>query len=203
MNDSPFLTLLMIAAGVYITRIWIQDLRAAEAGNPRMGGLPGATRSAPKPIVIAILGTLTLLAAETAGEVALGRDQAQSEMTVLFGIYTLAAAIIEEIIFRGYLVIERRGKFLLWVGVIGASVLFAAFHPFLWEYDDGDWTWTFNAKGWFSTGAIFIGSLWFYYVRFMPANSSRSLLPCFAAHLTKNLGVFGIKGLQGFVTGIW
>ena len=203
MNDSPFLSLLMIAAGVYVTRLWIQDMKAAEAGEVIMGGLPGATRSARKPIVIAVVGALVLLLAETAGEIALGLDQEQSEMTVLFGIYTLSAAIIEEILFRGYLVIERRGKLLLWAGIVGASMLFAAFHPFLWEWDDGEWTWTFNAKGWFSTTAIFLGSLWFYYVRFMPSNPSRSLVPCFAAHFTKNLGVFGIKGLQGFITGLW
>jgi uncharacterized protein len=203
MNDSPFLTVLMIAAGVYVTRLWIQDMRAAEAGTPIRGGLPGAVRCARKPVLIAIMGALVLLAAETWGEIALGLDQEQSEMTVLFGIYTLSAAIIEEIIFRGYVVIERRGKILLWLGIFGASLVFAALHPFLWEWDDGEWTWTFNAKGWFSTGAIFLGSLWFYFVRFMPANPNHSLLPCFAAHFTKNLGVFGIKGVQGFVTGLW
>lgn len=203
MNDSPFLTLLMIVAGGYIARMWFLDMRSAERGNPIMGGLPGATWTARKPIIIAVIGALVLLLAETAGEIALGLDQQQSEMTVLFGIYTLAAAIIEEILFRGFLVIERHGVVVRWLGILGASVVFAAFHPFLWEWDDGEWSWQFNAKGWFSTGAIFLGSLWFYTVRFMPSNPTHSLLPCFAAHFTKNLGVFGIKAMQGFVVGFW
>lgn len=202
MNDSPILALLMIAAGVYVTRIWVEDMRAAESGQPIRGGLPGAFWSNRRAITIAVAGALVILAAETWGEIALGLDQEQSEMTVLFGIYTLAAAIIEEILFRGFLVIEGRGKVLRGIGIVGASLLFAAFHPFLWEWDEG-LTWTFNAKGWFSTGAIFVGSLWFYYVRFMPANPKHSLLPCFAAHFTKNLGVFAIKGVQGFVVGLW
>lgn len=203
MNDSPFLTLLMIAAGVYITRMWIQDMRAAESGQPIRGGLPGAFRANRRAVTIAVIGALILLTAETLGEIALGLDQEQSEMTVLFGIYTLAAAVIEELLFRGFLVIEGRGQALRWVGIVGASLLFAAFHPFLWEWDDGELTWSFNAKGWFSTTAIFVGSLWFYYVRFMPSNPQHSLLPCFAAHFTKNLGVFAIKGVQGFVVGFW
>jgi membrane protease YdiL (CAAX protease family) len=43
------------------------------------------------------------------GEIQLGLDQEQSEITLLFGIYTLVAAIIEEVIFRGYIVINDRG----------------------------------------------------------------------------------------------
>ena len=167
-----------------------------------MGALSGATPTSRPAVIIAIMGTLILLAAETLGEIKLGIDQEQSEITVLFGLYTLVAAFIEEVIFRGYLVINDRGKFARRAAVLAASVLFAAVHPFLWEWDDGVWTWTFTAKGWFSTGAIFLGSLWFYFVRFMPTNPQHSLLPCFAAQATKNLGVFLIKGVQGFVTGL-
>ncbi len=203
MNDSPFLALMMIAAGGYVLRVWIQDMREAEAGRPIRGGFPGAYLCSRKAILIAVTGALVILLAETLGEIALGLDQEQSEMSVLFGIYTLSAAIIEEVVFRGFLVIDKRGVLLRWVGIVGASVVFAAFHPFLWEWEDSQLTWTFNAKGWFSTGAIFVGSLWFYYVRFMPSNPQHSLLPCFAAHFTKNAGVFAIKGAQGFVVGFW
>jgi hypothetical protein len=47
----------------------------------------------------------------------------------------------------------------------------------------------------------FAGSLWFYTVRFFPLNPQHSLIPCIAAHLTKNLGVFGLKAALGFVSG--
>ena len=47
------------------------------------------------------------------------------------------------------------------------------------------------------------GSLWFYAVRFFPLNPTRSLLPCVAAHATKNLGVIALKYAQGFGDGWW
>ena len=76
-------------------------------------------------------------------------------------------------------------------------------HPFLWEWQQGGLVLHLGAKGWFSTAMIFAGSLWFYAVRFLPANPARSLLPCIAAHAAKNLGVFAIKYAQGFVSGWW
>ena len=53
------------------------------------------------------------------------------------------------------------------------------------------------------TAAVFAVSLWFYTVRFFGLNPQRSLLPCFMAHATKNLGVLAIKYAQGFVGGWW
>jgi len=50
---------------------------------------------------------------------------------------------------------------------------------------------------------VFAGSLWFYAVRFASWNPQRSLLPCFAAHAAKNLGVIAVKAAQGFVVGWW
>src|SRR5690606_37366890 len=103
----------------------------------------------------------------------------QSEITVLFGLYTLVAAVIEEIIFRGFIVApERRGRAVLWASMVGASLVFAAMHPFLWQWQWEGWvfTWSFTLKGWFSTGVVFVSSLWFYTVRFLPSNPQRSLL---------------------------
>jgi hypothetical protein len=125
-------------------------------------------------------------------------------MTALASLYSLLGApVIEEVLFRGYLVIEHRGRAALWGGVVGASVLFALLHPFLWDWTGESLTGRFGAKAWFSTTAILAGSLWFYTVRFFELNPQRSLLPCFAAHATKNLGVFMIKYVQGFVGGWW
>jgi membrane protease YdiL (CAAX protease family) len=53
------------------------------------------------------------------GEIQLGLDQEQSEITLLFGIYTLVAAIIEEVIFRGYIVINDRGPVARWAAILG------------------------------------------------------------------------------------
>lgn len=112
-------------------------------------------------------------------------------MTVLFGLYTLVAAFAEELIFRGYLVVENRGCATLIAGASGASLGFALLHPFLWKWEPGAPALSFHgdAKAWFSTAAVFTGSLWFYMVRFLSMNPTR--VPCcrvLHAHLTKNLG---------------
>ncbi|MCF3649985.1 CPBP family glutamic-type intramembrane protease [Synoicihabitans lomoniglobus] len=204
MSSSPLVVLFMLGVGIYVAHLWWTDLQAHRQGKPTSGGLPGARPTRSTAMVIAVVGSLVILAGETWGEIHLGLTAEQSEITVLFGCYTLVAAVIEEIIFRGFIVVpEARGRAAVWGGVFGASIVFALIHPFLWEWDDGTLTWTLGAKGWFSTGAVFASSLWFYTVRFMPANPSRSLLPCFAAHAAKNLGVFAIKAAQGFVVGLW
>lgn len=142
-----------------------------------------------------------LLVAETGGEYALGLVEAQSRITVLFGVASLAAAFLEELIFRGYVIVADRGRTRLVVSAVGASLVFALLHPFLWEWKDGALAFQAGLKAWFSTGAIFAGSLWFYFVRFSRLNPTRSLLPCIVAHATKNLGVFVIKAAQGHVSG--
>jgi len=202
-TSSPWLTLLLIASGGYFAKAWWEDYRATREGKPPPHPLPGAHPAPARALIIAVAGSLVILAGETGGEWALGLTAEQSTMTVLFGIYTLVAAVIEEIIFRGYIVVEGRGATARWLGIFGASLVFAALHPFLWQWHDGDFSWQFTAKGWFSTGAVFVSSLWFYTVRCLAANPQRSLLPCFAAHAAKNLGVFAIKGAQGFVVGGW
>ena len=202
MNDQPLLLLFMIAATVYVAKLWRDDGRAAAAGRPHPRALPGAVPAGSRAIILAVAGALLQLLFETWGEIRLGIAGEQSHITVLFGIYTLAAAVIEELIFRGYLVITHRGCVVRWAGILVASLLFAALHPFLWQWDGG-LVWTTGLKGWFSTGAVFLGSLWFYTVRFARWNPGRSLLPCFAAHAAKNLGVIAIKAAQGFLVGWW
>ena len=202
MSQNPLLILLMIGAGVYIGWLWWEDMQSAlrEKVNPQ--ALPGAVPTNRKAIIIACLGSLLLLAGETFGEYQLGVVAEQSHITVLFALNTLVAPIIEEIIFRGYMVINNRGRAIRWIGIVLASAIFAMLHPFLWVWDDG-LVLTLTTKGAFSTIAAFTFSLWFYRVRFNRWNPSHSLLPCFAAHATKNLGVIMIKAAQGFLTGIW
>lgn len=201
--DNPWLLAGMILAGVVVAKWWRDDYRAARLGQPAPQAFPGATPASRQALLIAAGGTLVLLAGETAGEYALGLTAKQSQMTVLFGLYTLVAAFGEELVFRGYLVVENRGRAALIAGVVGASLGFALLHPFLWNWEGGRLSFQGDAKAWFSTAAVFTGSLWFYAVRFLPMNPTRSLLPCVVAHLTKNLGVFAIKYIQGFVSGWW
>ncbi len=209
MTDNPLLLILMIAASLYVVRLWRSDYMAAQAGHPEPRALPGATSASLLACVIAALGALTILAAETIGEIRLGLSSQQSSITVLFGIYTLVAAFIEELIFRGFIVIEGRGHVIRWLGIAAASVLFTLLHPFLWTWQGG-WLWsdgrlelTLTPKGWFSTAMVLLSSLWFYTVRFARFNPHHSLLPCVTAHATKNLGVFAVKAAQGFIGGWW
>lgn len=202
-DQNPLVLLALLGGSLYVGKLWLDDLRAAQAGRPSPTALPGATPARGLAIVLAAIGALVLLAAEVGGEYALGIVGQQREITVLFGAYTLAAAFLEELIFRGFIVVEKRGRAALIAGCIGASLVFAAIHPFLWEWKDGALTFHFTTKAWFSTAMIFAGSLWFYTVRFWSLNPTHSLLPCIAAHAAKNIGVFAVKYAQGFVQGWW
>jgi len=203
MTQQPLPLLLMAAVSLYLGKLWWDDVRAAQAGRPNPRAFPGATPATPRAIAIAVLGAWLLLALETWGETALGLSAQQSRMTWLFGVYTLTAAIVEEVIFRGYLVLDRRGPAALWTGAVAASALFAVLHPFLWRWEDAGFELTLGAKGAFSTAAVFATSLWLYAARFGAWNPTRSLLPCIAGHAAKNAGVIAVKYAQGFVGGAW
>lgn len=203
MNDHPILLLLMLSIGSYVGLLWCSDYLAARKGAPNRGALPGSVPCGAKALGIAISGALSILALETYFEVRLDLAAEQSRITILFGAYTLVAAFIEELIFRGYLVIDNKSPAARWTAALAASVLFAALHPFLWQWDDDGFRWMLNTKGWFSTLVVFMSSLWFYTVRFASFNPTHSLLPCIAAHAAKNLGVIVIKAAQGFVAGWW
>jgi hypothetical protein len=204
MTTGPLFLLLLIGSAVWVARAWTLDYRCALLGKPNERALPGATPASARAIAIASVGALVILAAETGGEHGLGLSAEQSQVTALLSLYSiLGAPVIEEVIFRGYLVIEHGGRAALWGGVVGASVLFALLHPFLWDWSGNGLTLHVGAKAWFSTTAVLATSLWLYTVRFFGLNPQRSLLPCFVAHAAKNLGVFAIKYVQGFVGGWW
>lgn len=201
--EHPALLLILLAASVVVFRWWRADGAALARGEPLARPLPGTGPAPARAIGLAIAGALLLVALETAGEYQLGISTEQRDVTVLFGLYTLAAAFLEELIFRGHLVVDRRGRGPLLLSLGLASLLFALLHPFLWAWENGTLVWLGGRKGWFSTGAVFLASLWFYTVRFWPLNPGRSLWPCIAAHGAKNLAVLGVKAAQGHVTGWW
>jgi uncharacterized protein len=196
---NPWVLLLMTGIGLYVAKLWWDDRRAP---SPR--ALPGATPAPSSAVWIAIAGALVLLALETIGEIKLGIADEQSKMTWLFALYSVAAApLLEELIFRGYLVIDGKGRGALWAGALAASLAFALLHPFLWKSDDAGFALTLTAKGWFSTAVLFATSLWLYVARFAAWNPNHSLLPCFAAHAAKNAGVVAIKAATGFMGGLY
>lgn len=201
MSEAPLAVAAMIAVSAVILHLWWGDLRAHRAGTPNSRAFPGAVPCSRQSVLLAVAGALFLLALETGGEVVLGIEGQQKTVTILWSGYTLMAAFVEELTFRGYLVVAGRGRTWLWASIVGFSLLFALCHPFLWSWTDGGLQPQFTPNGWFSTATVFACSLWFYTVRFFPMNPGHSLLPCIAAHLTKNLGVFALKASFGFVSG--
>ena len=210
-QGDAFLDILMLLAAGYILWLWYGDMKHTKAGEGLKGALPGATLCSISLLLIGIAGALLLVVLETAGEYLFEIVSEQQTLKVTFLGSMLGAAIIEEIIFRGYLVVQTKGRLVLWVSIIGFSILFAVIHPYMWHLDMGEaafwelwkyqweWTWQLNTKGYFSTAFVFFNSLLFYTLRFIPMNSERSLLPCFVAHAVSNSAVFGVKAFQGYV----
>jgi membrane protease YdiL (CAAX protease family) len=204
MNDNPWSLVGMMVATAVAFGLWWRDFRAQRAGaDLERRAFPGTSPCPARVVGLAIGGILILLGAEVGGEYALGIVADQKPISVLFGLYTLAAAFLEELVFRGYLVVENRGRAVLWLSITSFSVAFALAHPFLWEWRSGILSIHLTQKAVFTTSMLFLASVWFYFMRYVGMNPQRSLLPCIAAHLAKNLGVFVLKALQGFVVAWW
>jgi membrane protease YdiL (CAAX protease family) len=210
MPENPIMILLYVGIAAYVGNMYWADYQAQKEGELNPGALPGAFKTSLTAIVIAVVGALLILAVETGGEIALGVASEQSEMVWYFVFAIVAAGIVEEVIFRGYLVLDKKGTALLVSSCVGFSLIFAIihFHLFSLEFpDEASWwqlwsaeiEWTLTSKGWFSTAILFANSLWFYACRFGRWNPTRSIFPCMLAHAASNLGVFFVKLAQGYV----
>lgn len=217
MSQDPFGVVFYFIVTMWLANMWWRDYRETKV-NPESAdkALPGATPCTLKPIFIAVAGTLILLAAETYGEIRLGIAEEQSDVSWFFLLAMISAAIAEEFIFRGFLVIESRGNTAKWISVFVFSALFALIHPYLWSFEWNDessagtlakivgaFDLNFTLKAFFTTSFIFVGSLWFYAVRFFRWNPQASIFVPIAAHLAKNIAVFAIKLAQGHVTSVF
>lgn len=202
-EENPILILVLMAIVGYVAFVWMSDFKKASAGVVDPGAMPGARSCSPRMLVVAIVGALFLLGLETWGELALGIAESQSEITWLFAGYTLFAAFGEELVFRGFLFYDKRGRGLLIVSCLAISLLFALLHGYVIKWEEGALLVDLGLKGLFSTAFLFLGSLWFYWLRFSKGNPNRSLIPCIAAHAAKNLGVVVVKASQGFVVGLF
>lgn len=198
MTENPIMILAYLGIAGYVLNMYLGDYKAARSGNDAGNPMPGATAFGWEVSLVGVIGSLILLGAETGGEIALDVVAEQSEMVwyALFAI--LAAGVVEEIIFRGFLVIDKKGKAALIASCVGFSLGFAVIHAHLWSMEDG-FEWTFTAKAWFSTAILFANSLWWYAVRFGPWNPTNSIFPCMIAHAASNFGVFCVKLAQGYV----
>ncbi len=199
LNENPLMVLAYVGIAAYMLHMYFGDLRAERSGTPNPKAMPGATVAAVSVYGLGILGALILLAIETGGETALGIVAEQSEMIGYFFFAALGAGVVEEVFFRGFLVVENKGRAALVGSCVGFSLIFALIHGHFWSTEEG-FAWTFTTKAWFTTALLFANSLWFYALRFGPWNPTHSLFPCMVAHAASNLGVFFVKLAQGYVT---
>jgi len=195
-SENPTFGILYGIIAVVVLYLWRQDWKSGKET-----GFPGASGAPIRLLVIAGIGGIVLTLLETAGEYALGLTAEQSELAAIAIVPLLGAAVVEELIFRGYLVVDQKGRGPLIASIVGFSLIFAVIHPHLWSWEEGVFSLELTRKGFFTTTFLFVNSLWFYAVRFSPGNKSRSLLPCFIAHAASNGSVWLIKGFQGFL--IW
>jgi membrane protease YdiL (CAAX protease family) len=193
--------LALLACAICLSKLWLDDLR--NKSDKESGALPGATPCPPSAIWLACLGAFGLLLLEALSEKVVGLDEEQTTIAWHFISAMIAAAVLEELVFRGYLVVTDRSHLILITSAIVCSLLFALAHPYLWTFkiNEGPTLNLHSGKAWFTTGFLFLKSLWFYHARFASWNPKHSLLPCVAAHLAANLATYAIKAAQGFI--IW
>lgn len=211
-QDGALYSIAMFAAAAWLFKMWICDLRGVSRPTERRarGNSPGRGR---RPLGLSAAGVLcglVLLAGITAAEIASGEVGEQTKVSFWALFSWVGAAFIEELVFRGYLVVESRGRVALWGSVFAFSLLFALCHPFFWDFSvpeggsvfDGVFSLDFSAKAFRDSANVFVSSLAFYILRFCPQNGMRSLIPCVAAHLAYNVGVFCVKAAQGLSYGL-
>lgn len=198
LNENPLMILAYVGIAAYMLHLYLGDWRSEARGEPNPKAMPGAKGAAVSVYWLGVLGALVLLGLETGGEIALGIVSEQSEMLWYFVFAALGAGVVEEVIFRGFLVVENKGRAALVASCVGFSLIFALIHGHFWSTEEG-FVWTFTTKAWFTTALLFANSLWFYALRFGPWNPTRSLFPCMLAHAASNLGVFAVKFAQGYV----
>ena len=199
MESSFWLNLFYLTIGLLLLFRWILDLKSNLSKNPNPNALAGATICSRGIILVGVLGVMVILVFETFGEIIYKIDDQQSYLVWHSLFPLLAAAVIEELVFRGYIFINNRGQSILFGSCCCASILFALLHDHIWKWEDGEINFYFTEKSFFTTGFLLINSIWFYFLRFCKWNPHRSLLPCFIAHASSNLGVYFIKLFQGFI----
>ena len=206
MNQDPLTIVFVTVVSVFVLKLWLADYWRHKSGAPDARALPGATSVGSRVLVFGTLVAVSLVLVETWGEYRLGLTDKQSSVTWLFLLGMLSAGFIEELIFRGFLVIDGRGRRLLVASILGFSALFALlhFHWIDWKgLDAGLVEFRFTPAAAWWTLLLFLNSLLFYWLRFCRWNPKRSLVPCFVAHIASNVAVFLVKLAQGFVVAVY
>lgn len=198
MEDSVFTIVLYCLIAVYLGYLYRSDIHKYIGNQSNPKALPGASPAKPLLLAASVLGALVLLGMAVIGEYALGLVSLQSELVWYFLFASIAAGLIEEVVFRGYLVVQGKGRTVLVGSCIFFSLIFSLVHGDLWETEAG-FRWVFTSQAFFNASILFVNSLCFYALRFGPWNPTRSIIPAIVAHMVYNLGVFFVKWAQGFI----
>ncbi|NBV38946.1 MAG: CPBP family intramembrane metalloprotease [Verrucomicrobia bacterium] len=184
---QPFLYFLL---GAVVLIAWAKEVQERKIKASAEGFWPGTTSSSLASVLLSVSGILLITLAESCVEIRYQVAHEQSSLVAITILSLLGAAVVEEIVFRGFVApAHLTGLKLLMVVLIGSAV-FALFHGFNLSTTQGKISFIF----------AFLTSVWLYFARFNPLNSQRSLLPCLVGHCVRNLAVFGIKWAQGFIT---
>ncbi len=200
--EDIYLQLVLLAASAVIFKMFLQDLRSKSGVNK---GFAGATYAPIFICMVGIVGSIFILALSTLSEKFFGVSSDQSEVAYYAVVFWIAAAFIEELIFRGYFFVDKKGKATFIASIIIFSLIFTLAHPFFKEYSFDEikrgefFTLKFTTHAWISSITIFTNSLFYYYLRFTKLNPKKSLIPCVVAHLSYNVGVYVVKFLEGYV----
>ncbi len=198
--------ILMLCASLWLAKNFISDLRANFGG--KVSGLEGATACRPAVCAAGVLCALAVLAIFTIAEYYFGVSESQTSAPFYVIVFWFSSAFVEELVFRGYFVVQNRGKTALVASIFAFSALFTLAHPFFWSYAPPDGaaegaekilSFHFGANAVISSLSIFSLSILFYCLRFVPQNKNRSIIPCIAAHFSYNLGVYIVKLFQGHI----
>ncbi len=182
--------LLYCALGLFVLIAWARERRKRKHTGEPEKFWPGTTYAPSATYFVAAAGAILITIAEAAVEKRAGLTEMQERLPAIYIFLLLGASVVEEMLFRGFVAPgELVGRKLLALMIVG-SLVFALIHNFDLSRPEGQVDALF----------AFATSIWLYVVRFNPLNPDRSLLPCFTAHIVRNLAVFGIKWAQGFVS---
>lgn len=187
---------LALGAGVFI--FWLRETRRGP--SDALPFWPGTTTCGWQPMLLAAAGALVLTLVESVLEIQLGVSQEQTRIPASFLLAMMGAAIVEEITFRGFAAPESLAGVRLLATVLAGSLVFMLLHGHVVKFAEGSVGLNTDAKALVSGGSAFAISCWLYLCRFNPLNPTRSLAPSLVGHTVRNLAVFGIKDVQGFVT---
>ena len=183
------LDLIYLLIGLGVAYAWFSEYRKRQSNPGPELFWPGTTRAPISGILITVSGILLITVAETCAEIHFQVTASQSVSNLPILGATMGAAIVEEMVFRGFVAPSQlRGIKLLALIIVG-SVIFSAIHGFDFS----------TVQGRISLVTTFFISVWLYLGRYNPLNPERSILPCLIGHVVRNLAVFGVKWAQGFV----